>query len=246
MPNSTQPATAYIYGLSDPRRPGDVRYIGKTVYVPTERLRKHIVSMRQGSAYHSHRWMRKLDSDGVMPIVQVLAVVPVEQAYDLEIAVIAEFRRHGFRLTNGTVGGDGFRGVTHTAETREKLRVSHIGKKLTEEQRARIAEGNKASWLNPDVRIKRLIAMTGRPCSEETKKKISEAQKGRRVPDWKRRAISASLIGKKHSPETIAKRSASQRVAFAKPEVKEKLRNRPNWRRNVISLSGSEKGNPNG
>jgi len=85
----------------------------------------------------------------------------------------------------------------------------------------------------------------GRHWSSETKKKLSEAMKGRivsqetrekqRIAGLKRKTSEATKekirkkhIGKKISEETRKKISESLKETFAKPEIKEKLRNRPN------------------
>jgi len=66
------------------------------------------------------------------------------------------------------------KGATASAETIERLRQSHLGKKLSEEERKKIRESTKLARQG----IKTL-GMTGRKHSEETLQKMREKAKGR-------------------------------------------------------------------
>lgn len=56
------------------------------------------------------------------------------------------------------------KGKTLTEESKEKLRLANLGKKLSEEHKRKISETTKGR--------------KGKPMSEETKRKVSEAKKG--------------------------------------------------------------------
>jgi hypothetical protein len=90
------------------------------------------------------------------------------------------------------------RGVVVSPETIEKLRLSHLGKELPEEQKRKIRESTKKARAG----IKTL-GMTGRTHSEETKAKMR-----------------AKAMGRKQTAESIAKISATKKLAsLAKKSV---------------------------
>lgn len=62
------------------------------------------------------------------------------------------------------------KGQTQSQETREKIRLSLVGRKFSEEHRANISQAQKA--MPPDVREK-LTGMKGKKHSAETKLKMS-------------------------------------------------------------------------
>jgi hypothetical protein len=84
-------------------------------------------------------------------------------------------------------------------ETRQKMRMQKLGKKLSLEQRAKISKSNTGKHMSteairksaesrrgrkasPETREKLRIANTGRVHSEESKQKLSEKLKGRKMP----------------------------------------------------------------
>jgi NUMOD3 motif len=83
------------------------------------------------------------------------------------------------------------KGAVATPETIEKLRLSHLGKELPEEQKQKIRESTKKARAG----IKTL-GMTGRVHSEETKAKMRE-----------------KALGRKQTAESIAKISMTKKLA---------------------------------
>lgn len=99
---------------------------------------------------------------------------------------------------NPRYGKEGTRkGAVVTPETIEKLRSSHLGKKLPEEQRRKIQESTKKARQG----IKTL-GMTGREHTEETKAKMR-----------------AKALGRKLSDESIAKMSMTKKLAAARKKL---------------------------
>jgi group I intron endonuclease len=72
---------------------------------------------------------------------------------------------------NSTLGGDGTFGYIHTKQTKQKISMTHKGKKLTPEHIKILSEKgkNNVGEKNPQY---------GKPLSEETKLKISFSTKG--------------------------------------------------------------------
>ena len=104
-------------------------------------------------------------------------------------------------------------GKKHSPETCKKL--SDISKNMSDETKLKMslaAKGKKKKPFTLEHRANLSLSRLGKKHSEETKKKISCIQKGNRP--WAREIafkMSQRNIGKKQSPETIAKRMATIR-----------------------------------
>jgi hypothetical protein len=98
-----------------------------------------------------------------------------EEAFKYEIYMISVFGRKDLGtgiLHNKTSGGIGSAGLIHTKEFIEK-RIKNIrGRKLTEEHKKKIGDGNR-----------------GKKITEETRKKLSESHKGQKS-HWKGKKFS--------------------------------------------------------
>lgn len=134
----------FIYALLDPAN-RVVRYAGKTDF-PDRRIQVHI---REATKLPTHcgRWINRLLAIGQKPVMEILDVVPDDEANFWEREYIQNFRDRGFDLTNETSGGDGAScgrnnpmfgvkgaahpafGYRHTPEARQKISKSHAGEK---------------------------------------------------------------------------------------------------------------------
>lgn len=114
-----------VYALAHPES-GELRYIGKTVVFPRDRLRAHMRdALTKGTQTRVARWIRTLG--GAEPTMVVLELCPIAEAGASERRWIAEYRQRGVRLTNLTDGGEGVPGF-----------------KLSDEHKAKIARATKA------------------------------------------------------------------------------------------------------
>jgi group I intron endonuclease len=98
-----------------------------------------------------------------------------------------------------------------SADTRLKMRASHLGKSLDPEQKAKISAANKGRKLTHEqvAKIKAWQAVRP-PISEETRIKMRMAKLGRMMPDAQKAKISAALSGRSKSDETKAKMKAAR------------------------------------
>lgn len=94
--------TTNIYTLADPVS-GDIRYVGKANDV-AKRYRLHV---RKDEHTLKSRWIAGLKKRGLLPVVEVLDVVPRSEWQFWEQHWIQVVRGWGFRLVNGDNGGLG-------------------------------------------------------------------------------------------------------------------------------------------
>lgn len=144
----------FIYALIDPLD-NDIRYIGKTNNVK-RRLMRHIQDSKFLDSYKD-RWVRFLKKEGRNPEIIIIDEVLVNDWVISEQYWISQFKSWGFKLTNGTDGGD--------------QPPSNIGRKHREESKIKMSKskiGKPIPWLN-----------TGLERSEEHKLNLSNSLKGR-------------------------------------------------------------------
>lgn len=88
--------------------------------------------------------------------------------------------------------------MSHSAETKEKIRQAHLGVRLSENHKRRISEAHKkrgtlppsrkGMGFSPEQKEKIRKALKGRkhsPLTEEHKRKISKTMTGQRHPEWR-------------------------------------------------------------
>jgi hypothetical protein len=144
------------------------------------------------------------------------------EASEHERFLIATFRGMGAGLCNITDGGEGA-----------------LGRRQTEEAKARISAAKKGRRLSPEHVAKISAYMRGRPKTEQQKAKMSAARKGSKKspeeieaylpalraamasPDV-RAKIAAAAVGRVASPEARAKMSASRTGRVQPPEERAK------------------------
>lgn len=177
-------ADVAVYGLVDPRT-DQVRYVGKAAD-PEARLRQHLRPSSLKLKSKKNSWLKAVIAAGLEPQLVIIDRVPEDQADDAERIHIWTYRELGYDLTNGTDGGDGFRG-THSEETKAKMSATHMGRPKSPEHAAAIAAGRR-----------------GLKISDEGRRKISERMKGE-VPECLRKAVAAGKlpVGEAHPGATL-------------------------------------------
>lgn len=113
----------YIYSLSTKEEPGNIRYVGKTKEALNRRLRRHLSSHYLNGNYYKVNWLKSELKKGHTPIIEVIDIVHEDEWEFWECYWIAQFKAWGFKLTNGTIGGDG---IKLTKEVVEKRNESNI------------------------------------------------------------------------------------------------------------------------
>jgi hypothetical protein len=203
----TDVRTGYIYALAEPES-GEVRYVGKTVRTPEERLRNHIAGSRNtNSTIRIHRWLRKIN---VPPQLFIIESVPEDELDDAERHWIFVMRMIGCQLTNLTQGGDGGTMMGEALETITK-------KARSPESRAKKSADAKARWASPEFHTKLTeIRRNRKAVPPGTYSKIAESQRGKKASPETRAKLSEIHYKRWHTPEAEAERAVRQAAKEAK------------------------------
>jgi hypothetical protein len=165
-------------------------------------------------------WKRVVEKANGYTINYVAKNIDEELAYLCEQERIDQLKRLGYKLANLTVGGEGagagelhhMWGKPHPQKGTKRpwLRERYLGennpqwgKKFSEETRKQMSISRTGKKLNRPLGSK--SGMKGKAYPEEGKRKLSEAMKGNQF-----------ALGYKHTEETKAKMSASQKAHWAK------------------------------
>jgi len=174
----------YIYSLSDPRCPDNIRYIGKTTMNFDKRLKYHIEDSKKLGT-HKRYWIQSLLKQNINPIIEQIDIVPNKEWQFWEIHYISLLKHWGFNLTNSTDGGDGNNNQIYTKETRKKLSIRFTGdknpfygKKHSEETKKMLK--HKRQFQN-NVNFSELLK-----CNKERRRPVLQYEKdGTFIKEWK-------------------------------------------------------------
>ena len=185
--------TYNLYYLADPITK-EIRYIGITVKSLSSRLSNHIRHARAGEKNYRANWVRKILSQGLKPIIEL-----IEETTDFnrESALIAEYRAKGFRLVNTTSGGEGCHNLSK--EARERISQSLRQRVISDHTRKLLAEATRNRVVTAETKKKISAYCTGRkksPHKLTTIAKIKQANLGHQVSKITRDKISATLTGR--------------------------------------------------
>lgn len=136
----------FIYTLSDPTT-DEIRYVGKA-NEPRKRLNDHIKESKStSSTSHKNSWIRSLLSKGQQPVMEIIDDVPKLEWEFWEKYWISQLKTWGINLTNISKGGYD-NSYKRNNETKNKIRISKIGKKLPDEHKNSISRGVKQKFIS--------------------------------------------------------------------------------------------------
>lgn len=195
-----------IYALCEPNRPDAVRYIGQTRTPPRTRLWAHINAAHKGRS-HSAAWIRSLLTRGEEPLMRVLETVPVDALTRREMALIAEYRAAGVRLTNITDGPANVvakiaawhRGRKRTAETCHRISVAMSGRKRGARSESH-RQSLRAAWEDPALRAAKSARMRELWADPDYRPKLMakraiQVPPGRKLTESQVRDVKVALAG---------------------------------------------------
>lgn len=216
---------ACVYALSSSLDPGVVRYVGRSKFDTADsRLKDHLKQARNGCLSHKYNWIRSVEAAGGEIVATVLeSGLSWSESGVREVSLIAHHRSLRADLTNGTDGGDGSLGRSHSPETREKMSITRKGKPMppfSVEHRSNLSAAGKGRTCSTESREKMSAAHKGKPLSASHCAAMSVAHKGKQKSDEHQAKITASLTGKTRSPEQRANMSAAQKGKPKSPKAR--------------------------
>ncbi len=163
-----------VYALSDPET-DELRYIGITILTLERRLSQHMRPATLRGDYRSN-WIKSLRTRGLRAKIELVEeVASVEAMKEAEQFWICQFRALGFRLTNGTDGGNHVAGSHKPKSKEQKAKISasltgRIQPRELVELRRQKQLGIKKSPRTREHQINHLLANGKRPFQDENGK----------------------------------------------------------------------------
>lgn len=154
---------------------GDPAYVGKG------KDKRHLEYRRDNANYKNRHLKFILDKakrlELEVPMIVVRDNLTEEEAFLCERALIAGLGRKDLglgTLANGTDGGEGASGYKQTEEHKKKIGAVHRGKQVSSSTREKLRLTWLGKTLSDEHKAKVSAALRGRECSSETRKKIRE------------------------------------------------------------------------
>lgn len=182
---------ASIYKFTS-RATGKV-YVGSTTKQwATDRKQGHLYMLRRGK--HANHILQAIydkhgESDLIFAVIGAAYYADQRELRETEGRAIRNVPKH-LRMNHHLYPDiNPMLGKTASAETREKLRLSHLGQKPDAAARARQSKAKLGHPTSAETRAKIGAAHKGMKHTAETKQRISEVHKGK--PNWRRKLTQA-------------------------------------------------------
>lgn len=197
-----------IYALTDPARPDEVRYVGKTTHTLKRRLQDHYRKATElTDTSHRCNWLRAVRCQGRRAVITLLEEVSLAEIDDAERRWIAYYRQNGADLINATDGGDG-------------------GKKMAPHVLERMREAARVQWSNPKTRRDHGLALSANPVfqasfrGDDNVRRITETNTRVWADPERRRRASEAHKQRLSDPAVYEAWQAAKRAAnAARPRV---------------------------
>jgi group I intron endonuclease len=124
--------TTFIYTLSTKEEPGNIRYIGKA-NDPKDREKRHLQPYYLNENTYKTNWLKSELKKGNSPILTIVDEVLNSEWQYWETYWIEQFIAWGFKLTNGTAGGEGLVLTKKLINKRSQTRMNNTALKIKNE-----------------------------------------------------------------------------------------------------------------
>jgi group I intron endonuclease len=168
-----------IYGFAD--KEGKIFYVGQAKNLKI-RVYGHAFEVRHGNKLHLYNKLRKIISESGCSVFSLAVVIEdnidEEKLDEKEIFHIKRLRLEGYKLTNILDGGRRWLSGP-SEEQRNKIRMTHLGRKRSPETRKRMSESQLGRKFSQEHKRKLSIARQKRIITDETRSKLSLSGKGK-------------------------------------------------------------------
>ena len=147
-------------------------YVGKTKRSLDQRAKEHAAAAAKGSPQPLHRAIRKHGMESFTWHELINGECSEDELDLFEQHFIAEHGTYGSGGYNATLGGDGVKGLVHSAETRAKMSESRKGEKNHNFGK----DWGRKGPHTEEAKQKMSEAKLGSQHTEETRQKIGKAQ----------------------------------------------------------------------
>ncbi len=168
-----------LYFLADKNDPSNIRYIGQTRNTLEYRLSQH---KRESKNTYKNNWIKSIGKNNLIICLIEENILSSDDINIKERKLIKEYKELGYKLTNTTDGGEGWKDMKFTDKHKYNISLNHsdtsgeknpmYGKKHAKETLIKMSDakkdniGNKNNFYN-------------KTHSEKTKQIISEKTKGK-------------------------------------------------------------------
>lgn len=179
-------------------------YIGSAVSFRT-RWANHFSSLRRNAHKNPKlqaAWNKYGEQAFTFEVFELVLIPFLLEREQYWLDKLKPFGKNGFNIAR--VAGSNL-GIKLSYEHREKLRIQHLGKKHTDEAKAKMSKSRTGKKRNPKSIEKMKIAQRGRIVSPEHRAKLSASHTGKKLSEETKRKIGNAHKGRKQSPEAIEK-----------------------------------------
>ena len=177
------------------------KYVGFTIDSLAKRWARHLRDASRGSNYVFHMALQKYGPEN-FTIKELISCEDDKYALEFLEPHYILLENSFIRAPNGggynmTLGGKGSLGLTHSEETKQKMKTSAIGRTHTEESKKKMSLKQTGRICSDETRKK--MSLSRQNVSQETREKISKSSKGRIVSEETRKKLSKALTGRSSS-----------------------------------------------
>jgi hypothetical protein len=171
------------------------------------------------STTHVGRWIKTLADVGLKP--EMFEIESVLEWQEAEAFWIKYFRSIGAQLCNTAPGGGWYPGCQHAVETLKKREATAKSRGVSDKQRAANRLLRKRLEEDPEFYAHWRANQQAAIKSQEYRDRMSAAVRGRKMPRDAVERTRQAHIGRRNTPEQLARISAVAREREARRKIRE-------------------------
>jgi len=199
--------TTFIYTLSTKEEPNNIRYVGKADN-PKDREKRHLQPYYLNEGTYKANWLKWELKRSYTPILTVIDEVLINEWQFWESYWIEQLKTWGFKLTNGTDGGEGLILTKSLIEKRSKTRMNNTASEIAKEINIYNIREENGMWLGDRIckhcnNIVKYQKQKRADLMKELRRASNEDRRCSGCEYENRGGTNNSFYGKSHTKETI-------------------------------------------